>query len=222
MKNKIIALSLSAILTVGVSITAFAKSAVLNTNQVQNVAALTSEEQLINQSRKLVDEALVEKKFYKYNIAYASVNRISDAYIKGELLGKLATISEVVFTSEINGYIGLLTQLVQSGGSGKLYDEIEAEFRKSPLDDFDKGYLLGELTGWGKKLVYTTDYQTAVDRVVDAWTMLSKGSDTNTNAAIAAAEKAINGVKNRYSKDYLTNQLEQIKQQTEFTVIEIS
>jgi hypothetical protein len=222
MIKKLVAFALSAIMVVGVSTIALASASASNINAVQYAAALTSEEELISKSRKLVDEALAEKKFYKYNIAYASVNSINDVYIKGELLGKLATISDLVFTPEINRYIGMLTDLVQSGGSGKLYDEIEADFRKSPLDDFDKGYLLGELTGWGKKLVYTPDYQTAVDRVVDAWTMLSKGSEANTNAAIAAAEKAINGIKNRYSKDYLTEQLEQIKLQTEFTVIEIS
>jgi hypothetical protein len=221
MRRKILALIIFMTIISGLSTSVLVRAAFSDTSILGNVAALSNEDELINKSKKLVEEALAERKFYKYNIAYASINSIEDANVKGELMGQLASISTIVFTDDINRYIGMLQDLVQSGGSGKLYDEIEKEFKDSSLDDFDKGYLLGELTSWGKKLVYTPDYQLAVDRVVDAWKILSIGTDANISEAIANAEKAINGVRNRYGKEYLADQLEQIRQQAEFTVIEI-
>jgi hypothetical protein len=221
MRRKILTLIILMTIIVGSSASVLVKAAFSNAGMLGNVVALSNEDELVNQSRKLLEEALTEKKFYKYNIAYASMNKIKDANIKGELMGQLASISSIVYSDDINMYIGMLEKLVQSGGSGKLYDEIEKELRKSTLDDFDEGYLLGELTSWGKKLVYTPDYQLAVDRVVDAWKMLSVGTDANINEAIANAERAINGVRNKYGKEYLGAQLEQIRQQAEFTVIEI-
>lgn len=220
MKKKVMAFALAIMITAGLSTSALANNAYKNSN-LGNITYAYGEDEVVRESRRLVEEALKERKFYKYNIAYASVNRIKDEYVKGELLGKLASISEIVFTSDIKRYISMLENLVQSGGSGKIYDEIEAEFRNSALDDFDEGYLLGELTSWGRKLVYTPDYQYAVDRVVDAWNLLSNGTDSSINSAILQADKAIAAIKNRQSKEYLNSQLEQIRQKMEFGVIEI-
>jgi hypothetical protein len=222
MRRKILALAVALTVIAGLSTSVLVKAAFSDAGSFKNVVAVSNNDEDINESKRLLEEALKEKKFYKYNIAYASIDKIKDENVKGKLMGELASIANVIYSDEINKFNKQLIQLVETKGNGKLYDEIEADLRKSTLYDLDREYLLGELTGWGKNLVYTTDYQLAVEKVVYAWDRLLKGTDTQTNYAIAEAEKAIKLVKNKHSKDYLSEQLDQIRQQTEFTVIDIN
>lgn len=222
MKRKVVALVASMTVLVGLSTSALVRAEFLDVNVLRNVVAVSNEDEIINESRRLLDEALAEKKFYKFNFALASINKIKDENVKGMLMGQLNTIATDVYSNEINKYIAKLINLVETDGSGELYDEIEVGLRKSTLDYMDREYLLGELTGWGKKLVYTTDYQNAVDKVVYAWNMLTNGTEANINSAISDAERAINSIRNKHSREYLSGQLRQIKEQTEFTIVEIN
>lgn len=168
----------------------------------------------------VLDEALREKTFYKYNLAYALIMKIQDTAVRDPLLGQLSTITDTVWTPDIKTHVALLADLT-STGSGKIYSKIEVDMGKTSLSDIDKGYLLGELTTWGLNLVYTDDYKNAVDKLNYAWKMLSTGTEQNVTAAITDAQTAISYVKNMYSKAYLTEELNAIKLQTEFSVIEI-
>jgi hypothetical protein len=201
MKRKIVALMLSLTVVMGLSTSVFANS---------------------SDARNKLNEALRERTFYKYNVAYNEIVKLEDAALRDQMLGELGAIADVVWTSDVKKFNSMLDNLVNTKGSGKIYDDIEAQVGGSSLAEEDKQYLLGELTSWGKRIVYTSDYSDAVEKVVYAWKMLSSGSEVNLNNAITAAEKAINSVKNSYSKVYLSDQLKQIKEKGEFTVVDIS
>lgn len=150
-----------------------------------------------------LNAALSEKTFYSFNVAYGSIMKISDENIRNNMLAKLDTLTSVVWTEDVKKYVALLDTL-QKTGSGKIYDEMINQIQTSNLYDIDKEYLLGELTSWGKRLVYTQDYIAAVDAVVNAWT-------SSTASSIAAAEELILKLNNIYNKEYLTGELSKIK-----------
>jgi hypothetical protein len=179
--------------------------------QYQNVGQL---------STIILNEALNEKTFYKYNLTYGLLMKINDASVRDPLLSSLSTIHDTVWTSDVKAHVASLDELTKTG-SGKTYDKMDTDINKTNLSAIDKGYLLGELTGWGRNLVFTSDYQNAVNKVVYAWKMLDTGTDQNITVAIADAQTAINSVKNMYSKSYLSEELANIKAQTEFSVVEI-
>jgi hypothetical protein len=158
---------------------------------------------------ELLNKALVDKTFYNYNMAYAAIMKIEASDVQASYLGKLATIEKEVLTPTVNNFTIKLDELGKTS-SGKLYDEIVTEVSNSTLGEMDKGYLLGELTSWGLKLVYTSDYVTAVEKIKIAWLSL-KDVSTNYDNAIKEAENAIANVKNTYSKAYLNEQLSAIR-----------
>jgi hypothetical protein len=168
----------------------------------------------------ILNEALNEKTFYKYNLTYGLLMKINDASVRDPLLTKLSTIHDIVWTSDIKAHVASLDELTKTG-SGKTYDKMDIDINKTNLSAIDKGYLLGELTGWGRNLVFTDDYKNAVNKVVYAGKMLNTGTDQNITAAIADAQTAVSSVKNMYSKSYLLEELANIKAQTEFSVVEI-
>lgn len=165
----------------------------------------------ISNAQKYVTEALSEKTFYKYNVAYEAVMAIQDTTLQTELLEKLSRIANDVWTDDVKEFNSLLTELVNTQGSGEVYDKIQALIAESSLTDVDKAYLLGELSSWGKKLVYTDDYTTAINKIVSAWNDLSTNDTTKISSAISNADSAITSVNNSYSKKYLQAQLLQIK-----------
>jgi GH25 family lysozyme M1 (1,4-beta-N-acetylmuramidase) len=170
--------------------------------------------EVIGQAEILVNEALNDPSFGRYNVAVAQIMKIQDQDEKERLQIKLAAIGVVVFNQKINSYLGDIITLSQTA-SGKLYDELEARLRNSDLYYIDREYLLGELTSWGKRLVYTDDYKAAVDSVVNGWQSLGT---SNIQTAIQDAENNISFVKNQLSKDYLTEQLNQIKAKAQASI----
>jgi hypothetical protein len=222
MKRKVLSLIVSLTVLVGLSTSVFVKASLSETRELNNVVAAVSEDGIINESRRLLEEALREKTFYKYNVAYASISKIQDSGIRDTLLGQLGAIAGIVWTEDVKKFNNMLDNLVKTDGSGEIYDKIQGEVGKSSLTEIDKGYLLTELNSWGRRIVYTNDYSNAVEKVVYAWKMLTTGTDANINSAISEADRAINAVKNKHSREYLAEQLRQIREQTEFTVIEIN
>lgn len=61
--------------------------------------------------------------------------------------------------------------------------------------------MLGELAGWGRKLVYTEDYIQAVDAIVNLYSNLTEENITN-------AKNLVNNIKNQENKEYLLPQLQ--------------
>jgi hypothetical protein len=167
-------------------------------------AATITQDTIIQNANTWLSKALAEENFYSYNMAYAEILKIQDSSVQGQLLSKLNILNEKVWTSDITNYVALLGQLTNTG-SGKIYDQTEALIRSSSsIKAVDKEYLLGEITGWGRKLVYTTDYTKAVDNLNIAW-------NTINSSNIEAAESYINKVTNSYSKAYLLEELAKIK-----------
>jgi hypothetical protein len=152
---------------------------------------------------ELVEKALAEKDFYHFNIAYYKAVKVSDEKSKAEILDKLAGIHDLVWNADIANINGILDQLVVTA-SGKIYDDIQVVINNANISAVDKGYLLGEVTSWGKKLVFTDEYRAAVDAVVNAWNKLDADS-------VSKAEAAIAKVTNTYSKDYLLGEVAKIK-----------
>jgi hypothetical protein len=152
---------------------------------------------------ELLEKALEEKDFYHFNIAYYKINKLSDEKEKAESLDKLATIHELVWNASIANINKILDELVVTG-SGKIYDDVQVVINSTNLSAVDKGYLLGEVTSWGKKLVFTEEYKVAVDAINVAWDKLDMDSVTKAEAAVAK-------VTNTHSKEYLLGEITKIK-----------
>jgi hypothetical protein len=211
--NKKLAIALAAILTFSTSsiyVSAKEPTIIAYDNQTASQTAI------IEEAKSLVEQALNEKSFYKYNISFAKIMQITDAVERNLLLSQLGTISSEIYTKDILHFNELLASVAQTG-SGRVYDNAEAEMRSSTLSEVDKGYLLGELTSWGRQMVYTSDYTAALDKIIEAWYCIK--DSTKINSAITAAENAIGSVKNTYNKQYLYEQLDEIKRQLEASVI---
>lgn len=158
---------------------------------------------------ELVQSALSYRDFYHYNIAYFKVLEMPETSEKYTLLGNLASIQSVVWTDEINKTLQMLTDLTTTS-SAKTYDKIEQYVKSSSLGEWDKGYLLGELTSWGKKLVWTEDYTKAMDALINA------GIET-TEDKLANAEKMIQSILNESNKEYLLEQHKIVKNNFEIS-----
>lgn len=153
--------------------------------------------------KQLVDDALSNKTFYHFNLAYDKVTRMPETSEKYEYLEKLTSIHSIVWTEEISKALEMLVDLTKSS-SANTYDEIEAYVTNSKLGEWDRGYLLGELTSWGRKLVWTDDYRLAVNGLLNA------GSNINEES-LANAEKLIKNVKNEINKEYLLEQIRPVR-----------
>ncbi|MBU3209281.1 hypothetical protein [Clostridium algidicarnis] len=150
----------------------------------------------------LLETALREKTFYHYNIAYSEIMKVKNISTRDEMLGKLASISSSIWTPEIGKANEYLTDLVKTS-SGRIYDNTESYLNNAKFIDLDRWYLLGELTSWGRKLVWTPDYKDAVEAIVKAW-------DVKTVESIQGAQKIVNKVQNPGNKAYLSEQLAEI------------
>lgn len=157
----------------------------------------------IEKSSSLVNEALKEKIFYYYNVAYYEVMQLPEGKDKDLLLAKLSSISNFIWTDAIKDINRMIDELV-STASGKIYDEIQVVIQNANISYIDKAYLLGEVTSWGKKLVWTPDYVKAVDLVVKAWSQKDAESIDN-------AKNSVEELKNHYSKEYLLEEISKIK-----------
>ncbi|MBU3194459.1 hypothetical protein [Clostridium algidicarnis] len=150
----------------------------------------------------LLETALREKTFYHYNIAYSEIMKVKNISTRDEMLGKLASISSNIWTPEIGKANEYLTDLVKTS-SGRIYDNTESYLNNAKFLDLDRWYLLGELTSWGRKLVWTPDYKDAVEAIVKAW-------DVKTVESIQGAQKIVDKVQNPGNKAYLSEQLAEI------------
>jgi hypothetical protein len=165
-----------------------------------------------NNAENLVEQAVKYKSFYYYNEAYSLIMQMSDESQKNILLTKLASISSAAWNDDIKNIYKMLQDLVNTA-SGKIYDDIQTTINVANIQQIDKDYLLGEVTSWGKRLVWTEDYSEGVSCLIDAWSNISRES-------ITKAENAINNIKNQYSKDYLLYELTKLKKKSEENIIQ--
>lgn len=161
------------------------------------------EVEIINYATVMVEKALLTKTFYDYNMAVYEVNKLSDGVDKSMLLSKLLTIGNIVWSDEIKSVNSKLTELA-STGSAKIYNEIQIQINNSSIAEVDKAYLLGELTAWGKDLVWTDDFKIAMQYFMEFY------NSKNLNSA-KKAETYILKIKNKYSRDYLLEELANLK-----------
>lgn len=100
-----------------------------------------AEEQKTSQ---LVEQALTEKSFYHYNLAYEAIMKMEESKEKSELLNKLNTISSLVWTEDyitaVNSLTAAWTQ--KDKDSVKKAEKDIAQLKES----YSKEYLLGELS----------------------------------------------------------------------------
>jgi hypothetical protein len=155
----------------------------------------------------LVNYALTNKTFYNYNIAYSAIMKVQDTSKRDPYLWKLASISQDVLTPAINNFTIKLDELCKTSNA-KLYDQIVADVSISNLTDMDKGYLLGELTGWGKQLVYTPDYVNGLNQLIGVWGQLENPDADNI---LTKAENEIKNIKNDSNRQYLLEELQKAR-----------
>jgi hypothetical protein len=125
---------------------------------------------------------------------------------QGELLDKLAPVFADANTSKVQKARTMLEQVAKDR-NGKIYAETEAyltNISDNDMDIFTKGYLLGELTSWGRQFVFTTDYIQGVDALIQV-------SKAQSYASYSRALSFINKVSNDESKNYLLSELDNYK-----------
>jgi hypothetical protein len=130
--------------SIGLAIVLFASTFIGAVNVNAKVANAETQDDIVQKAQQYVDEALNEKTFYKYNWAYEEIGKIDDTTLKNNLLAKLSTIANDVWTDDVKKFNKMLDNLVATNGSGKVYDDMNGSVDSSSMGDMDKGYLLGE------------------------------------------------------------------------------
>lgn len=156
-----------------------------------------------NSISKLIEKATVDMSFYYYNEAYVEIMKLNNENERSSYLTKLNSISDLVWNEDIKKINNSITELA-TVASGKLYDDIQNTINTANISYIDKSYLLGEVTSWGKKLVWTPDYSEGISKLSEAWNMKDLES-------VSKAEESILQIKNEYSRKYLLEELEKVK-----------
>lgn len=157
------------------------------------------EKMTLERAKELIAYANKEKNFAEFNIAYAAVLELKlDETKQNELLAQLPAWKDVV-TPDVQKGLDMIVELSKKLEL-KEYDATEAYLSKEIKNARNMQYLLGELTSWGRKGVYTDDVTAAVDAIVKVW-------KDKTEAAEKAAQEAIAKVKNANNVAYLNQQL---------------
>jgi large repetitive protein len=153
---------------------------------------------------KKVENALLSKTFYDFNMALYQTNKLTDQYEKAILLSKLAAIENIVWSDNIKQIYSKLSELAATG-SAKIYDEVLVQINNSNVPTVDKNYLSWELTMWGRDLVWTDDYKIAMQYYMDFYNKKDEDSASQ-------AEEHILQIQNIYSREYLLGELRNLKE----------
>ena len=145
-----------------------------------------------------IEETRQTKRLGHYNEAYAMIIRLP----KGEqtkYLDELTKLSDYVYTP-LNKEIINEIKVFSEDPNLRNYDALVAEIEKKVSDTIDRAYFLGEMAGWGRKIVYTPEVLASVDAVIKVYSQKTIQSVNTSKAAIAK-------VKNVDSREYLKEQL---------------
>jgi hypothetical protein len=161
-----------------------------------------------------IEEIKVTKRFGYYNEAYAMILELPESE-QEYYLNLLSVYADDVYTTlnlKIINSIIAFSKDANLGDYEDLIDDISTEI----TDSIDQGYFLGELTAWGRDLVYTDDVTSAINSIVSVYT-------NKTYESFEIAEAAIEKVKIDKSKEWLTEQLEEASSviEEEFVVVSI-
>jgi hypothetical protein len=160
--------------------------------------------QLDNATAK-VKQAVNNRTFYNYMMAYIDILNLPVDQ-QGNLLNQLNPVFNDANTPKVQKAMTML-ETVAKDKDGKIYADTEAYLTgisSNEMDEFTKGYLLGELTSWGRQFVFTSDYVKAVDS-------LNVACINKDSKSISEAETLIGQVVNSASKSYLLGKLNNLK-----------
>jgi hypothetical protein len=145
-----------------------------------------------------IAETKATKKFGYYNEAYAMILQLPESE-QGYYFGLLAVYAKDVYTPSNLKIIDSIISFSKDANLGD-YEDLVVDISAEITDPIDQGYFLGELTAWGRALVYTSDATTAIDSIVSVY-------KNKTYSSLAIAETAIKNVEIEKSKEWLTQQL---------------
>jgi uncharacterized protein YjdB len=170
----------------------------------RGASPITRASQLDNATAK-VKQAVNNRTFYNYMMAYIDILNLPVDQ-QGNLLNQLNPVFNDANTPKVQKAMTML-ETVAKGKDGKIYADTEAYLTgisSDEMDEFTKGYLLGELTSWGRQFVFTSDYVKAVDS-------LNVACINKDPKSISEAETLIGQVVNSASKSYLQGELNNLK-----------
>jgi hypothetical protein len=163
-------------------------------NNAKKEESLVTEEMVI----KKLEEAKASKKIGDYNETYAMAVRLP--INKQEYyLDELSKLASEVYTSANNEIINRL-QVFAASANLRDYEALIVEINDRIEDTMDRAYFLGELTHWGKELVYTPEVLKSVRLIIDAYSK-------RTVQSLYDAYDAVETVDNVESRIYLREQL---------------
>jgi urease gamma subunit len=145
-----------------------------------------------------IEETQRTKRFGNYNEAYAMIIQLPQSE-QTKYLDELGKLADYVYTLLNKEMINSLREFAENANL-RDYEAMIVLINDKIKDPIDNGYFLGELTSWGKKLVYTPDVVTAVDAVIKVYSQ-------KTVQSVDTAKAAITKVKNIDSREYLKEQL---------------
>lgn len=162
-----------------------------------------------DEAAKLVAEAKKTLAFVDYNAAYAAVVALPEAD-QAALLAELSPLWEKVATADIMDVLKTMEDMAKTWDLENYY-KVEKIINETVKLERNQQYLMGELTSWGKKAVFTADVVAATDAIIKAWT-------DKTPASIAAAKEAAAKVTNAGSLAWLNTELASVEAAAPLTV----
>lgn len=154
-------------------------------------------------AERQVNQAIKEKTFYNYNLAYEEILKLPEGYERDILLSKLGSVADTVWTKDIYDIVHLIG-IVARDKSGRAYDSLQSRINKASLKEVDKEYLLSEIGTWGRDIVWTEDYNNAVASVIKVW-------NKKTKEVCREAERYIREIQVPVNREYMTELLNEAK-----------
>jgi hypothetical protein len=158
----------------------------------------------IENIKEYIQQTKDTKTFGIYNTAYKFILELPEAE-RAPYLEQLSLYAQEVYTPLNLEIINKLSAFSKDANLGD-YEALIVDINSKVKDPIDNGYFLGELTSWGKQLVYTPEVIKSIDSIIDAY---SKKTLESVNIAKTNIEK-VNIPK---SRKWLYEQLIQIASQ---------
>lgn len=171
---------------------------IIPTKLNQTVKAESNQVAIREMIQAKIEETQRTKRFGNYNEAYAMIIQLPQVE-QTQYLDKLGELASYVYTPLNKEMINSLREFSENANL-RDYEAMIVLINKKITDPIDNGYFLGELTSWGKKLVYTPDVVTAVDAVINVYSQ-------KTVQSVDTSKAAITNVKNIDNREYLKEQL---------------
>lgn len=187
-----------------------AASAIIASIITPNMATMAAPYGTVENAKSKIAAVKATPVLKLYNEAYTAILELP-AENQPDLLAELSTYWSKVYTPEVKSVLDKMDTLAEAKDL-KNYTELETmintEFKDDPLNN---SYLLGELTNWGKGLVYTPEVTAAIDAINKAWG--SKSAEDINSAKAASAKVSVAG-----STEWLLGQIAEIEKSLSLSV----